>query len=56
LADAITSPIVAEINNGMKDAELRVFYVGSTRAKKALIVAPLTGYKSFLEKEVMAIC
>ncbi|WP_187286412.1 UvrD-helicase domain-containing protein [Archaeoglobus profundus] len=52
LADAITSPIVSAINNGHRDDELRVFYVGSTRARKALFVAPLVEYKSFLEEVI----
>jgi len=49
LTDAITPPIVSAINNGLRDAEVRVFYVGTTRARKSLIIAPLTGYRSFLE-------
>lgn len=53
LADAITSTIDSAIRNGFRDSELRVFYVGVTRARKAVFVAPLLGFKSFLEKEVV---
>ena len=52
LADAITHTIESAINNGLKDAELRVFYVGSTRARRMLLIAPLFGFKPFLQREV----
>ncbi len=56
LADAITHTIESAINNGFKDAELRVFYVGSTRARRMLLVAPLFGFKPFIQREVIIPC
>ena len=53
LADAITSTIDSAIRNGLRDAELRVFYVGVTRARRAVFVAPLVEFGSFLTREVV---
>lgn len=53
LADAITSNIASSLRSGFRDSELRVFYVGITRARKAVFVAPLYKFKSFLTSEVL---
>ena len=52
LADAITPNIASSLRSGFRDAELRVFYVGVTRARKAVLIAPLYKFKSFLTSEV----
>lgn len=55
LGDAITKTIEQAVFNnfnGERDSEFRVFYVGATRAKKALIVSQLMGFKPFLANEI----
>ncbi len=53
VADAITRNIASAIFDGFRDAELRVFYVGVTRARKAVFVVPLRGFRTFLTSEVV---
>ena len=53
LADAITQNIASEMRNGGRDPELRVFYVGITRARHFVIIAPLYRFKPFLTQEVL---
>lgn len=52
LADAMTGNIWRDVQNGLRDSELRVFYVGITRARKAVFIVPLQGFKPFLTCEV----
>ncbi len=54
LADAITQNIASELRNGGRESELRLFYVGVTRAKNFVIVAPLYKFRPFLTQEVVA--
>ena len=56
LGDAITSTISSAIRNGFRDAELRVFYVGCTRTRRMLLIAPLFGFKPFIQREVITPC
>ena len=52
LCDGITPTIEKSAFNGHKDDELRVWYVGVTRAQEVLLIAQLSDFHPFLSEFV----